>query len=55
LDNWGLFNADYQFNVNDYQFFVRSANGLYVKFWPRNYYDLNGEGGNISMIYQILD
>ena len=55
LDDWGSFNDSYQFNINNYQFFVKSANGSYVKFWPMSYYNVNGESGYISMTYQILD
>ena len=55
LDNWGYFNNSYQFNLNNYQFFIKNTNGVYIKFWPISYYDVNGESGYISMTYQILD
>ena len=56
LDNWGSFNDSYQFNVNNYQFFVVDASGEdIVKLWLMSYYDVNGESGYISMTYQILD
>ena len=54
LDNWGSFNDSYQFNVDNYQFFVKSANGTYIKFWPMSYYDVNGESGYITILHQVI-
>ena len=54
LDNWGSFDNSYQFNINNYRFFVKRADGAYVKFWLMSYYNVNGTGGHISMAYQTI-
>ena len=54
LDFWGWFDDSYYFNLNGYQFFVRRANGDYVKFWPISYRNNNGETGKISIAYQEI-
>ena len=48
------FDSSYHFNVNNYRFFVKSADGVYVKFWLMSYYNVNGESGYISMAYQTI-
>jgi len=53
LDNWGSFDSSYHFNINNYRFFVKRADGVYVKFWLMGYYN-NGTGGHISMAYQTI-
>jgi len=55
LDQWGEFDDSYYFNNNNYQFFIKDINGLYIKFWPISYYDINGESGKISMTYQYIN
>ena len=54
LDLWGWFDDNYYFNINNYQFFVRRANGEYVKFWPISYRNANGETGKISIAYKEI-
>ncbi len=56
LDNWGWFNDSYTFNTTEYQFFVKSVMGnSYIKFWPKSYYGINGESGQILISYEIID
>ena len=54
LDNWGSFDSSYHFIINNYRFFVKRADGDYVKFWLMSYYNLNGESGYISIAYQTI-
>ncbi len=53
LNSWGWFDENYQLNVTHYSLFILAANGQdVIKFWPYNYYNQNGQGGNISIRYQ---
>ena len=54
LDNWGSFDSGYHFNINNYRFFVKRADGVYVKFWLRGYYNINQEDAQISITYQTM-
>ena len=53
LNSWGWFDESYNLNVTHYKFLVRNSTGTeIVKFWPVNYYNQNGQGGNITFRYQ---
>lgn len=53
LNSWGWFDENYHLNVTHYALFILAANGQdIIKFWPYNYYNQNGQGGNISIRYQ---
>ena len=53
LNSWGWFDESYNLNVTHYKFLVRNSAGTeIVKFWPVNYYNQNGQGGNITFRYQ---
>ena len=47
LDQWGYFDSSYNFNVTNYQFFIKKENGDYFKIWFISYYDGNGESGKV--------
>ena len=55
LETWGWVDIDnnYQFHYNNHLFFVRTAMGEYVKFWPYSYYNNQDVSGYISIIYEI--
>ena len=55
LDQWGDFDDSYTFIPVNFQFFIRSANGTNYAFWPIAYEDINGETGQISMTYRVID
>ena len=55
LDHWGLFDNTFNFNISNYQFFVKGVDGDYVKIWLMGYKDVNGETGHISMAYKKMD
>jgi len=54
LETWGWVDLDnnYQFNYNNFIFFIRTANGEYVKFWPYSYYNDQDVSGHISIAYE---
>ena len=54
LETWGWVDIDnnYEFNYNNYMFFVRTAMGEYVKFWPYSYYNSQENSGYISIAYE---
>ena len=54
LETWGWVDIDnnYEFNYNNHLFFVRTATGEYVKFWPYSYYNEQNVSGHISIIYE---
>jgi len=54
LEEWGWVDIDnnYEFNYNNYMFFVRTAIGEYVKFWPYSYYNDEETSGYISIAYE---
>ena len=54
LDKWGSFDSSYNFNVNNFRFFVKLSDGSYVKLWLMSYYNSNGQGGKISLAYHLL-
>ncbi len=54
LETWGWVDLDnnYEFNYNNYIFFIRTATGEYVKFWPYSYYNSEEASGHISIAYE---
>ena len=54
LETWGWvdINNNYEFNYNNYMFFVRTEMGEYVKFWPYSYYNSEETSGYISIAYE---
>jgi len=55
LDQWGVFGDNYTFYPSNYQLFIKDINGIYIKFWPISYEDINGERGIIRMRYQYFN
>ena len=53
LDQWGYF-QDFNFIVNDYQFFVRDVNGDFFKVWLIRYKDSADIAGHIRFAYKKI-
>lgn len=54
LETWGWFDFDnnYQFNVNNYQYILRTANGEKgIKLWIQDYYNELGQSAHITLRY----
>mgnify|MGYP001395303786 FL=1 len=54
LESWGWFDFDnnYQFNVNNYQYIIRTSLGdKIVKFWIKDYYNELGQSSHITLQY----
>ena len=54
LETWGWFDFDnnYQFNVNNYQYILRTADGSsVVKMWIQDYYNDLGQSAHVTLRY----
>ena len=51
LNEWGYFDSEtFAFTESNYQFFIRTVGGQYVKIWFQDY-----QSGLITIVYQILE